>query len=541
MHKSARTILIDGTANHIGFASFATALAAKTTGHPGFQGKTLFIDATPEGAGLTALGYDTTDEDNVYEMESAWEDLRESYTDGLTGVRTDDFPRMNHYVGMQENASKSNFHILHAVDTKEMHDWASKASTGSLTTTMVTRAAIPYADWTRLFRSVEALFDIVIIMYPKAVHNGHITREFAQQYFYVPHTPLDGETDWSRVYSYFGSNPDVLSEIIYYGTAPADPDARPSVYVSHSMNDKTLVVIADQIIENVNPSARVNPNAKKSVKVLPSTEARLNSVASVNASQQAELVGRTRKYTRRARRWMFTAATLFVAGFVSAIFAPAILSISFSVLGGASMVAGFTSYDKKRRNERQITAASKTNEIAGGSSWSRQWNDLMDQHDGIMSAWVEYEIDLVKSLSYPTMLDHSVEQTATLYKAIEKASALRVDVDNMVNPIDTAYWNAVQELKVAYKVAEDHAHKMGQSIWIKEDRNKVENAERLFAIAMDDSASTNERQNAYRQARKTLEGILAIPTKGAHKLESAIALIEQGPSTKVNNEEEDSA
>lgn len=172
---------------------------------------------------------------------------------------------------------------------------------------------------------------------------------------------------------------------------------------------------------------------------------------------------------------------------------------------------------------------------APGSVYAAAWTDIEERHQKVVDAWIEYELDISLSLSFPAMLDHTIPSTAALYSALGSAQVLSSTKDFTVNPMESPYGKAVQSLELAYKVAEDYARKMGRSVWNAEDRPKVETAEKLFSIALSDSASTPERQSAYKQALRTLEGVVAVPQKATQKIEASIALIEAAPHSEGND------
>lgn len=65
------------------------------------------------------------------------------------------------------------------------------------------------------------------------------------------------------------------------------------------------------------------------------------------------------------------------------------------------------------------------------------------------------------------------------------------------------------------------------TVWTRDERKKVDTGTQLLRIATDGGSSTEERTVAYKQAMRTLEGIVALPEKGQRKLIAAIGLIER--------------
>lgn len=176
---------------------------------------------------------------------------------------------------------------------------------------------------------------------------------------------------------------------------------------------------------------------------------------------------------------------------------------------------------------RSRTMPSKVTESTVVEDWTEAWNQVFDRHSKIISQWLEYEMDLFLSLSYPLMIDSSVPETATLNRAIVVAGDLKSQVNTSVNPVGTDYYNAVQELALAFDVAEKNAHKVGQTIWTREERKKVRTGQQLLNVATNQGASTDERATAFKRVLSTVEGIAVLPTKGREKLSASIGLIER--------------
>lgn len=158
--------------------------------------------------------------------------------------------------------------------------------------------------------------------------------------------------------------------------------------------------------------------------------------------------------------------------------------------------------------------------------WTADWSEVFDRHSKIISQWLEYEMDLFLSLSYPLMVDSSVPETAALNRAVVKAGDLKKHVDMSINPVETNYYNAVQDLTLAFEVAENNARKTGQSIWDQGERKKIDTTRNLLSLANDEGASPQERAIAFKQALKTVEGIMVLPRKGQDKMAATIGLIE---------------
>ena len=182
----------------------------------------------------------------------------------------------------------------------------------------------------------------------------------------------------------------------------------------------------------------------------------------------------------------------------------------------------------KALSRKEKKAAKKVRKALGQQDYSSAWDEVDARHQKIVSAWLEYEMDLKKALEYPVMLDTTDPVTSTLVKLVVKTGDIKSfePRDVMVNPIKTSFYNSVLELEAAFTAAENNAKKISNSIWNDLEKKKVETAKSLHALVMDDSASSSERQLAYDRLFKTLDGVMEVPAKSKNKMRESFALIE---------------
>ena len=158
---------------------------------------------------------------------------------------------------------------------------------------------------------------------------------------------------------------------------------------------------------------------------------------------------------------------------------------------------------------------------------SEFWERLDERHQKIVSAYLDYEIDLAKSLEYPLMVDASDPKTAALIRSILKTADIKEHEDrSKVSASSSKFYDAVVSLEIAFTAAENNARKVGGTIWDSAEHRKVKTAKTLHSVVMDDNASQNERRNAFTQIFKTLEGVALIPEKSEMKMRQTIGLIE---------------
>lgn len=159
---------------------------------------------------------------------------------------------------------------------------------------------------------------------------------------------------------------------------------------------------------------------------------------------------------------------------------------------------------------------------------SELWERLDKRHQKIVSAYLDYEIDLAKSLEYPLMIDAGDPKTAALIRSILKTADIKEHEDrSKVSASSSKFYDAVVSLEIAFTVAENNARKVGGTVWDSIERKKVKTAKALHSVVMDDNASQNERRGAFAQIFKTLEGVALIPEKSETRMRQTIGLIEE--------------
>lgn len=127
-------------------------------------------------------------------------------------------------------------------------------------------------------------------------------------------------------------------------------------------------------------------------------------------------------------------------------------------------------------------------------------------------SWMEYEVNHDLLLKYPLMSDASCEETAAFLLAMSKVKALHsavADDESMLGEFAVA----LEAAEAAFIKAESNAKKVRHAFLTDGQRKKVENSRPLIAMYQDEEASPNERLNAFKQASRNLEGIIALPER----------------------------
>lgn len=116
-----------------------------------------------------------------------------------------------------------------------------------------------------------------------------------------------------------------------------------------------------------------------------------------------------------------------------------------------------------------------------------------------------YQKDIVKIIKYPLMIDTTDPFTAKMMMLFNKAQRLRSFSDNK------QFSETVDALEEAFLAAESNALRLSVTKLSEDEQKKTVKATDLLRIAMDDAASDNEKQVAFKQGLKQLEGIILIP------------------------------
>ncbi|MCA5892861.1 hypothetical protein LEP48_05765 [Isoptericola sp. NEAU-Y5] len=192
-------------------------------------------------------------------------------------------------------------------------------------------------------------------------------------------------------------------------------------------------------------------------------------------------------------------------------------------------VRGAQKWDERRRRDKLEmyrikhagAQAAKESEEALTSEIER----TIAEHDETERRWLDYELDAVKVLEYPVMTDMREQVTVDFHRARRDAEGLRpADLEELRDRrrLDR-YREAVREYQIRFDVAEREARRRRASDFTPAERESLERAKKLLALADDGGASHAERQSAYKRAVKELEGILVLPDAATDAIEHRIA------------------
>lgn len=150
----------------------------------------------------------------------------------------------------------------------------------------------------------------------------------------------------------------------------------------------------------------------------------------------------------------------------------------------------------------------------------------IETHDRTDTRWLDYELDVATLLEYPLMTDMRDPRTERFHRA-----KLRADFHRPARPDDLVadrdarqeYLDAVSEYVTAFDIAESEAIRRRHTGYSADEQQRLTRAQRLLRTAADAAATPQERERAYRLARRELDGLLVLPERARAALERDIA------------------
>ncbi|WP_051299372.1 hypothetical protein [Arthrobacter castelli] len=152
----------------------------------------------------------------------------------------------------------------------------------------------------------------------------------------------------------------------------------------------------------------------------------------------------------------------------------------------------------------------------------RSWEEMFALHDEILHRWSAYELDPARLIDYPLMTDLREPVTADMIRAMRRATRLRPDgASGHRRPAsDSEYGQAVHAFEEAFLLAEAEAKRVKRGHFSEQEQQRLQTARQLLNVATDESSSPAERQGAYQQLRRAVDGLVAIPDTALAALEA---------------------
>lgn len=204
----------------------------------------------------------------------------------------------------------------------------------------------------------------------------------------------------------------------------------------------------------------------------------------------------------------------------------------------------------KRRHERKLetlrvkgelktaqlaargAAPAKPKKVEAQESSNQLLERLFAEHDAITAHWLDYELDVAKLIAFPAMSDGRQPLTAAFLRAKKTADALRpASAEDKVSEQQiTEYLDAVGNYAVAFEVAEKDARRLRDSTFTDAERKKLDRAQKLLKVAVDESATQAERNVAYKRVREELDGLIVLSDEAVTVLEKQVARQIEAPA-----------
>lgn len=222
----------------------------------------------------------------------------------------------------------------------------------------------------------------------------------------------------------------------------------------------------------------------------------------------------------------------------------------FPIMGMAGGAAKAWEQGAKRRHERRLEtlrlkgelkaaelaargqvapapAKKKPREVASDAQVSSQQllERLFAEHDEITARWLDYELDVAKLIAFPAMSDGRQPLTAAFLRAKKTADALRpTSASAKIGEQQVSeYLDAVGNYAVAFEIAEKDARRLRDSSFSEAERKKLDRAQKLLKVAVDESATQAERNVAYKRVREELDGLIVLSDDAVEVLEKQVA------------------
>nr|WP_141939971.1 hypothetical protein [Microbacterium sp. SLBN-154] len=162
---------------------------------------------------------------------------------------------------------------------------------------------------------------------------------------------------------------------------------------------------------------------------------------------------------------------------------------------------------------------------AASDSADATLTQLLAIHDDVTARWLEYELDVAKLIAFPAMSDGRQPLTAAFLRAKRVADRLRPpSATARISPDQLReYREAVTDYEVAFDLAERDARRLRDANFSAEERKRLDTAQQLLSVAIDEAATPAERQLAYRRVREELDGLLLLSDDAIEVLEKKVA------------------
>ena len=197
-----------------------------------------------------------------------------------------------------------------------------------------------------------------------------------------------------------------------------------------------------------------------------------------------------------------------------------------AITKGISAVRGRDDGTRPPTHEAIPASQPQPNTAASQAAQWRTITRVLDEHRRPDDRWLSYEVDVAKLLDFPLITDMREPPTTRFHGAKFRADLLRPRVaEDLLDDWDVAreYLDAVEQYVTTFNAAEAEAIRRRRSSFSQSDQQRLARAQSLLRVALDPSATAQERGQAYALATKELDGLLVLPDRTRLAIERGVA------------------
>jgi hypothetical protein len=197
-----------------------------------------------------------------------------------------------------------------------------------------------------------------------------------------------------------------------------------------------------------------------------------------------------------------------------------------AITKGISAVRGRDDGTRAPTHEAIPASQPQPNTAASQAAQWRTITRVLDEHRRTDDRWLSYEVDVAKLLDFPLITDMREPLTTRFHGAKFRADLLRPRVaEDLLDDWDVAreYLDAVEQYVTTFNAAEAEAIRRRRSSFSQSDQQRLARAQSLLRVALDPSATAQERGQAYALATKELDGLLVLPDRTRLAIERGVA------------------
>ena len=149
---------------------------------------------------------------------------------------------------------------------------------------------------------------------------------------------------------------------------------------------------------------------------------------------------------------------------------------------------------------------------------TKDWQSATAHFNHARDGFADYLADPYAIFERPLLDDKNVATTAAFIDALAAAEALHSDEIPQAQSRIDAFRSAAQVAAAAWDTANAHAINVGMGRLTAKDKKAISKIQALLAVALDESATPDERDLALSTVHRLAEGLLVIPDRIAAKV-----------------------